>query len=440
MSAVATPTAAGPVTAEPLRIAIVAGEASGDQLGAALITALRARVPNVQFFGMAGPKMIAAGCDAWAHSEEIAVMGLAEVLPHLPRLIRLRSSLVARFRAARPHVFVGIDSPAFNLGLAKKLRSPECKTVQYVAPQVWAWRQGRVKGIRQACDLVLCLLPFESEFFERHGIRAPFVGHPLADQIPLEVDRAAARSTLGLDPSASIVAILPGSRLGEIERLGTDFAHAAQYIAQRRPEIRFVAPMASPRVRHAFERKIAEVPNAPRIRIIDGQSQRVLAAADAVIVASGTATLETLLSRRPMVVAYRFAAFTAFVLRSLGLVKVQFFSQPNLLTGRRLVPEFLQEQVNGADLGAALLNELADPEHLADLQREFRALHETLRRGGADLAASAVLDCVRGGPQIFGGGPTDNTVRNDASRDNVSRDTAQRNDTSRDNPGRGDAA
>jgi lipid-A-disaccharide synthase len=268
--------------------------------------------------------------------------------------------------------------------------------VQYVAPQVWAWRQGRVKGIRKACDLVLCLLPFESEFFERYGISAPFVGHPLADQIPLEVDRGAARSLLGLDPGASIVALLPGSRLGEIERLGADFVRAAVYIAQRHPEIRFVAPMASARVRHEFERKIAEVPNAPEIRRYDGHAQQVLAASDAVIVASGTASLETLLSRRPMVVAYRWGAVTAFVLRALGLVKVRFFSQPNLLAGRLLVPELLQEQVSGESLGAALLRVLDDHELAAEMQREFRKVHETLRCGGADLAATAILDCVRG--------------------------------------------
>jgi lipid-A-disaccharide synthase len=382
--------------AEPLRIGIVAGESSGDQLGAALITAMRARVPNVEFFGMAGPKMIAAGCDAWASSEEIAVMGLVEVVPHLPRLLRLRSSLIARFRAARPHVFIGIDSPAFNLGLAKQLRSAECKTVQYVAPQVWAWRPGRVGGIGKACDLVLCLLPFETGFFERHGIAAAFVGHPLADQIPLEVDRGAARSALGIDPSTSIVALLPGSRLAEIKLLGTDFVRAAAYVAERRPDIRFVAPMASVRVRQAFERKIAEVPNAPEIRRFDGHSHQVLAAADAVIVASGTASLETLLSRRPMVVAYRFNAITAFVVRALGMVKVQHFSQPNLLAGRTLVPELLQEQVSGESLGAALLRVLDDRELLAEMQHEFRKVHETLRRGGADLAATAILDCLRG--------------------------------------------
>jgi lipid-A-disaccharide synthase len=400
MSPAATPAAAGLATVadtadEPLRVGIVAGELSGDLLGAALITAIRAQVPNAQFFGVAGPKMSAAGCEAWATTDQLSVMGLAEVIRHIPRLLKLRTSLVERFRATRPHVFVGIDYQEFNLGLAKRLKREGFKTVQYVSPQVWAWRQGRVKTIGEACDLILCLLPFETDFYTRHGVRAVFVGHPLADQIPLEVDRVAARRALDIDPTASVVALLPGSRLSEVERLAVDFATAAAWIAQRRPEISFVAPMASPRVRQSFERKIAEVPNAPTIRIIDGQAQRVLAAVDAAIVASGTATLETLLSRTPMVVAYRFAAFTAFVLRGLGLIKVQFFSQPNLLAGRRLVPEFLQEQVNGADLGAALLNELADPVHLVELQREFRTLHETLRRGGADLAATAILELVR---------------------------------------------
>lgn len=391
-----------------LRIGIVAGESSGDQLGAALITAMRAKVPDVQFFGMAGPKMIAAGCEAWVSSEEIAVMGLAEVLPHLPRLLWIRASLTARLRKARPHVFVGIDSPAFNLWVAKKLRSADCKTVQYVAPQVWAWRQGRVRKIGRACDLVLCLLPFEPKFFEEHGVPAVFVGHPLADQIPFELDRMAARRDLGIAvpvPGAAaaataahsaLVALLPGSRLGEVERLGRDFVRAAAWVARHRPNIQFAAPMASPRVRHAFEKKIAEVPNAPRITLFDGQSHVVLAAADAVLVASGTATLETLLSRRPMVVAYRFGAVTAFVVRALGLVKVRFFSQPNILVGRRLVPEFLQEQVSGPALGEALMQVLDDQNLQAEMQDEFRTIHETLRCGGADRAAAAILERVRG--------------------------------------------
>jgi len=379
-----------------LRVGIVAGESSGDQLGAALITALRARVPSVQCFGVAGPKMIAAGCEAWAAADELAVMGLTEVLHHLPRLMRLRASLVARFRAARPDVFVGIDSPEFNLGLARRLKSEGFKTVQYVSPQVWAWRQGRVRTIGKACDLVLCLLPFETDFYSQHGVAAVFVGHPLADQIPLEVYREGARRALELDPAATVVALLPGSRMGEVERLGADFAAAAAWIAARKPHIQFIAPMVSGRVRQAFERKVAEVSGAPAIRVLDGQAQRALAAADGVIVASGTATLETLLSRRPMVVAYRLGAVTAFLLRGLGLVKVPYFSQPNLLLGRRFVPEFLQEQVTGEALGGALLRELEDREFLSELQKEFRRVHETLRRGGAERAASAILECVRG--------------------------------------------
>ncbi len=380
----------------PLRVGIVAGESSGDQLGAALIAALRARVPDVRCFGMAGPKMAAAGCEVWVSSDELSTMGLFEVLRHLPRLLRLRASLATRFQNTRPDVFVGIDAPDFNLGLARRLKASGLKTVQYVSPQVWAWRQGRVRTLGRSVDLVLCLLPFETDFYARHGVHAEFVGHPLADQIPLEVDRDAARAALGLPRDASIIALLPGSRVGEVERLGGDFAAAAAWIAARRPETRFVAPMASARVRSAFETVLASTPALPTIELVDGQAQRVLAAADAAIVASGTATLETLLIRRPMVVAYRFAALTAFLLRGLGLIKVRHFSQPNLLIGRPLVPEFLQEAVTGEALGAALLRELGDHPHLSELQREFRRVHEKLRRGGAERAAAAILEYTYG--------------------------------------------
>jgi len=215
----------------PLTVGLVAGESSGDTLGAALIHALRAQVPNVKCFGVAGPKMIAAGCEAWASADELAVMGLAEIVHHLPRLLRLRKSLLERFSAARPDVFVGIDSPEFNLGIAKRLKQRGLKTVQYVSPQVWAWRQGRVRTIGKACDLVLCLLPFETDFYSQHAVRAVFVGHPLADQIPLEVDRGEARRALGIESDATVIALLPGSRMGEVERLSADFATAAAWIA-----------------------------------------------------------------------------------------------------------------------------------------------------------------------------------------------------------------
>ena len=380
-----------PAGAVPLRIGIIAGEHSGDQLGAALIEALRARVSELECFGVAGPRMRAAGCEAWAGSEELAVMGLAEVLRHLPRLLRLRAQLAARLLAARPDVFVGIDAPEFNLHVARRLKAAGLRTVQYVSPQVWAWRQGRVRSIGAACDRVLCLLPFEVPFYTRHGVAAEFVGHPLADQIPLEPDRDGARRALGLTARAPLVALLPGSRLGEVTRLAAPFAAAAAHIHARRPELEFVAPMASSAVRAAFAAAVARVPNVPPIHLLDGQAQRALAACDAALVASGTATLETLLSGRPMVVAYRMSALTAWLLRRLRLVKVPFFSQPNLLAGRRLVPEFFQEEVRGPALGEALLGELGDPVRLAALRDEFARLHQTLRCGGAARAAEAVL-------------------------------------------------
>jgi len=365
-----------------------------------LIAALKAADPEVECFGVAGPKMVAAGCEAWAASEELAVMGLAEVLPHLPRLLRLRASLTRRFTEARPDVFIGIDAPAFNMGLAQRLRSTGIKTVQYVAPQVWAWRQGRVSQIRKSVDLVLCLLPFEVDFFGQHAVPATFVGHPLADQIPLEVDRRKARETLGFDATTNLIALLPGSRAGEVERLAKDFIEASRWLAVRRPQMQFVAPMASPKVRRIFERKLLNVLGASSVRVIDGQSHVALAAADAAIVASGTATLETLLTNRPMVVAYRLGALTAFLLRTLGLIKVPYFSQPNLLMGRRLVPELFQEQVSGEALGSALLSELDDHAHLAELAREFRRAHESLRCGGAAKAAASILELIGRTPQL----------------------------------------
>jgi lipid-A-disaccharide synthase len=391
---------------QPLRVGLVAGEASGDTLGAALIEALRARVPDLECFGVAGPKMVAAGCEAWAAAAELSVMGLAEVLGHLPRLLRLRAGLAQRFARARPDVFVGIDSPEFNLPLARGLKRTGIRCVQYVSPQVWAWRQGRVRTIGRDCDLVLCLLPFETEFYARHAVPAVFVGHPLADEIPLSVDRAGARAALGVAGGATLIALLPGSRVAEVARLGAPFAAAAGWIAARRPGFEFISPMASAAIRECFERQLAQVAAAPAIRVVEGQAQRVLAACDAAIVASGTATLETLLSSRPMVVAYKVNAITAMLLKL--LVKVPYVSQPNLLVGRALVPELLQRQVTAEALGAALLGELESPAHRAELTREFERVHRSLRCGGAALAADAVLkssgraapaaDAARAGP------------------------------------------
>ncbi len=311
------------------------------------------------------------GCEVWADSRELAVMGLVEPLVHLPRLFALRRRLVRDLTRERPHVFLGIDAPAFNIGLEAKLRRRGIPTVQYVSPQVWAWRQGRVRSIAAACDLVLCLFPFETDFYSQHGVHAQFVGHPLADQIPLSTDRAAARQALGLDPEATVIALLPGSRLGEVHRLGEDFLRAALWLKAQRPGVKFIAPMASQGVREVFAAQRQRVAPGLAVQLFEGQAQQSLIAADAVLVASGTATLETLLIRRPMVAAYRFNAVTAFLLRRLGMVKVRHFSQPNLLTGQPLVPEFLQEAVNGEALGRAVLQQLTDTAGRERLDAEF---------------------------------------------------------------------
>ena len=377
------------------RIVIVAGETSGDNLAAGLIAALRARRPELEFAGVAGPRMVAAGCVAWAPAERLAVMGLVEVLRHLPQLVRLRRALVARVLADPPLAFVGVDAPEFNLSVAARLHAHGVPTVQYVSPQVWAWRSGRVRRMARILDRVLCLLPFEKRFYDAAGLPAEFVGHPLADRLPLAPDRAAARAALGLPPAATVVALLPGSRRGEVERLAGDFLGAAAWLAARRPGARFVVPLANPAAAAAFEAAraacAAEGTVPPGLTTIAGQAELALTAADCALVASGTATLEALLCKRPMVVAYRLGAPTAALLRVLRLMRAPFFSQPNLLADAALVPELYQEAVTPARLGAELLGWLEDPARVARVAARFRELHLELRRGASARAAEAVL-------------------------------------------------
>jgi lipid-A-disaccharide synthase len=377
-----------------VRIALVAGEASGDTLGAALIEALRRRFPGAEFAGVAGPRMISAGCTAWFHSEELGVMGLTEVLRHLPRLFRIRSQLQKRILDWRPDVFIGVDFKEFNLGLARRLKKQGLRTVQYVSPQVWAWRPGRARTIGEAVDLILCLFPFEPDFYREYGVRATFVGHPLADQIPLEVDRAAARAELGLATSERVLAVLPGSRRAEVERLADVFAGAAELLVARFPGLLVVAPMVTPALRDLFARHCASAAPRAAIRFLEGNARLALAACDVALVASGTATLEAALCKRPMVVAYRLGAITAFLLRNLGLVKVRHFSQPNLLAGKELVPEFFQGAANPQNLADALARWFERPADVAVVQREFTRIHENLRRGGAELAAAEIGELV----------------------------------------------
>jgi lipid-A-disaccharide synthase len=377
-----------------MRIALVAGETSGDTLGAALIEALRRRFPQAEFAGVAGPRMRAAGCVAWHESESLAVMGLTEVLAHLPRLWRLRGDLHRRIRAWRPDVFIGVDYKEFNLGLARLLKRDGLCTVQYVSPQVWAWRQGRVRTIGESVDLVLCLFPFEPDFYREHGVRAAFVGHPLADQIPLDIDRAAARRELGIAADARVLALLPGSRRGEVQKLADCFAGAADLLARRYPGLVSIAPMVTPELRDAFGERCAALAPTASVRLLDGQSRLVLAAADVALVASGTATLEAALSKRPMVVAYRLGAITAFLLRTLRLVKLPHFSQPNLLARKELVPEFFQSAATPENLAAALSRWLEQPNEAARLREEFAAIHARLRCDGASRAANEIAELV----------------------------------------------
>jgi lipid-A-disaccharide synthase len=377
-----------------MRIALVAGEASGDALGAALIEALRRRFPDAKFAGVAGPRMKAAGCEAWYGSEELAVMGLTEILRHLPRLWRLRRSLQQRILAWRPDVFIGVDFKEFNLGLARRLKANGVRTVQYVSPQVWAWRRGRARTIGEAVDLILCLFPFEPAFYREYGVRATFVGHPLADQIPMNVDRGAARQELGIPADARVLALLPGSRAGEVERLGEPFAASAELLAERYPGLVCIAPMVTPQLRETFASHCATAAPRAAVRLLDGHARQALAAADVALVASGTATLEAALCKRPMVVAYKLGALTAFLLRTLGLVKVQYFSQPNLLAGTELVPEFFQERANAGNLADALAEWLEHPAQVARVEKEFATIHSSLRRDGAELAAREIAELL----------------------------------------------
>jgi lipid-A-disaccharide synthase len=372
---------------------LVAGEASGDNLGRALIEALAVRDREARFYGVAGPGMAQAGCASWYSADALAVMGLAEVLTHLPRLLRLRRDLLARFETERPDVFIGIDSPEFNLRLASGLKARGVPTVQYVSPQVWAWRQGRVRTIGRAVDLVLCLLPFEVDFYAAHDVRAVFVGHPLADAIPFESSATAARARLGLPEAGRLVSVLPGSRIGEVAKLGPPFAATLAWLAARQPDLQFVAPMASARTREAFAASLAtHAPQVP-VRLVDGQAQECMSASDAVLLASGTVTLEAALVKRPMVVAYRVAPLTAWLVRDLKLVKTEYFAHPNLLAGRRLVPEYFQEAVRPEVLGPAVLEQLARPDHEA-LLTAFGEIHRILRRDASARAAEAILDLV----------------------------------------------
>jgi len=373
--------------------ALVAGEASGDQLGAALISELRKKFPDAQFVGIGGDGMRAAGMDCWWDSEQLAVFGLFEVLSHFPRLLSIRRELGRRLKERPLDAFIGIDAPDFNLGLEKRLKSAGIRTVQYVSPTVWAWRAWRLRKIARAASLVLCLFPFEPAFYRTKGIAAVYVGHPMADEIALGNDAGEARHLLGLDEGKPVVALFPGSRVGEVSRLSASMIEAAALLADQHPGARFAAAIANQRADRLFRDALARKQH-PEILLVRGQPRTVLAAADVVICASGTATLEAMLVNRPMVVTYRLAAASYWLARTLNLVKSRFIALPNILAGEALVPELIQHEATGHRMAQEASRWLQDKASRNALRERFEALHRELLRGTGRRPADAIAELL----------------------------------------------
>ncbi|MFP1922220.1 lipid-A-disaccharide synthase [Lonsdalea quercina] len=377
----------------PLTIALVAGETSGDILGAGLIRAIKNQVPNARFVGVAGPRMQAEGCEAWYEMEELAVMGIVEVLERLPRLLKIRRDLTQRFTELQPDVFVGIDAPDFNITLEGRLKQRGITTIHYVSPSVWAWRQKRVFKIGRATDLVLAFLPFEKAFYDRFNVPCRFIGHTMADAMPLHPDKLAARATLGIDPDVRCLAILPGSRSAEVEMLSKDFLLTARLLRESCPDLEIVVPLVNAKRRQQFEEIKNEVAPDLNVRLLDGLAREAMIASDAALLASGTAALECMLAKCPMVVGYRMKPFTFWLASK--LVKTPWVSLPNLLAGRELVKELLQTECTPDKLAEALLPWLQDSVQVHELQETFLHLHQQIRCDADEQAAQAVLELAK---------------------------------------------
>ncbi|KAB2313609.1 lipid-A-disaccharide synthase [Betaproteobacteria bacterium SCN2] len=367
-------------------VGLIAGEASGDLLGAELIRALKARHPSLQFEGIVGPRMVAAGAHALASCERLSVNGYVEVLRHLPDLLRLRRETVDHFLASRPQVFVGIDAPDFNFGVEAKLKAAGIPAVHFVSPSIWAWRGERIHKIGQSVSHMLVMFPFEEEIYRQAGIPVTYVGHPMADRLPLAPDMAAARLELGIKASGPVIALLPGSRRGEVKRLAPLMLQAAKRILASRPAAQFLIPAATEAVESSL--RAQAVASGLPVKVLRGQSQQAMTAADVVVLASGTATLEAALLKKPMVITYKVPAITAWIAR--GKLYLPYVGLPNILLGRFAVPELLQENATPDKLAEAVLGWLDAPEKCAALAAEFRSLHETLRCNAGERIAEAL--------------------------------------------------
>lgn len=372
-----------------MRIAMVAGEASGDLLAAHLIEALKQRYPDAEFVGIGGPRMCAAGFVSWWPAERLAVMGYVDVLRRLPELLGIRRQLLQRLKASPPDIFIGVDAPDFNLPVELKLRRSGVRTMHYVSPSIWAWRGHRVKGIGRAAEHVMCLFPFEPEIYRQHGIPATFVGHPLADVFPLEDQRVAARELLQLDPAQEIVAVLPGSREGEVGRLAGTYVKTMRQLAFVRPDVHFLVPLITRSTREMFEHALhAEGAGHLSVRLMFGHAHDAMAAADTVLVASGTATLEAALLKRSMVISYKVGKMTYRLAKWLSYLP--WVGLPNILAREFVVPELLQDEATPEKLAAALLTWLEDPEARKRVAHRFEAMHLSLKQNNAEKAAAVV--------------------------------------------------
>ena len=374
---------------------LVAGEASGDLLGASLIRELKLRYPNAVFSGIAGPQMIKEGCSTFFPMEKLSLMGLVEILKHLPELLKLRKRLFQHIVSLHPCVFIGIDAPDFNLSLEKKLKKTGIKTVHYVSPSIWAWRQWRVKKIKKSVDLMLTLFPFEVDFYQQHHVNAAFVGHPLADMIPIEPDFQQARAELELEPDKIYIALLPGSRLSEIERLGELFIQTAVACYQQDKRLCFIVPFANGGTRNLFEEILDKQSVNLPVQLTNGNARLVMQACDMVLLASGTAALEAMLLKKPMVVAYKLSALTYWILTKLKILKVSLYSLPNCLAGKPLVEEYMQNDATVEHLQKAIMRLInsEDGNHL--LHEQYRTIHTSLRKDASVQAVNEIIKLIQ---------------------------------------------
>lgn len=382
---------AGPPRA--LVIGMVAGEASGDFLGASLIAAIKERLPLARFVGIGGPKMEALGFESWFPMERLAVRGYAEVLRHYLGIVSIRRELFRRLIQAPPSIFIGVDAPDFNLALERRLKRRSIRTVHYVSPSIWAWRGGRLRNIARCVDRMLVLFPFEEAIYRKAGIPATYVGHPLADLVPQSDQTAVAREQLQIPPGSTVIGLLPGSRQSELAYMAGTFIRTARLIDQQRPGCRFLVPMVSRETRDMFEGELyAQGAEKLPVTILFGHSRDAIAASNVVLVASGTATLETALYRKPMVIAYKMAPSSWNIMARMRYQ--EWVGLPNIVAGRFIVPELLQDDATPENLSQAVLNELSDGRIRQRLPALLAKMHGQLRCNAANRAAEAVVECL----------------------------------------------